>query len=483
MARVAEPRARRGGRSLFAGGVIERPWALPFGVTVLCLVLGALSMLIVPGAPSYDPWAWIVWGREVVQGDLSTAGGPSWKPLPVLFTAPFSVFGGAAPDLWMLVARASLLGAVVAAAAVGHRLAGWAGAVSAAVLLAVSQWLWEPVFVGNSEALLILGVLAALDRHLAGRHGQAFAWGVVAALVRAEAWPFLIAYAAWLVVRDRQRLPWALGGLALVPALWFLPELWGSGSLSRGAERAQVPGPEAPALTARPAWTVVKRTVDLAPLVVFFGLLAGAAAVAARRVPRNRLTAAAGIAAFGVLWLAMVAVMTEFGFSGIDRYLLAPLALAHVLAGAGIGWAVNAVWARGATRRARMAVAAVAALALAGTADALRAFGSTLDFAERHQVVADDLDEAISTAGGERRVAGCGGLYSTYLMSPMVAWTFERHLDEVTGEVYRVGVALRAAAMSYPGVDPDPAPLAATPGGRVLARTTQWEIEAQCRAP
>jgi hypothetical protein len=57
-----------------------------------CLALAGLSLLA-PGAPTYDPWSWIIWGREVVHLDLSTAGGPSWKPLPVLFTAPFSLLG------------------------------------------------------------------------------------------------------------------------------------------------------------------------------------------------------------------------------------------------------------------------------------------------------------------------------------------------------------------------------------------------------
>ena len=45
---------------------------------------------------------------------LNTVDGPSWKPLPVLFTAPFSLFGDdAAPALWLLVARGGSLGALL----------------------------------------------------------------------------------------------------------------------------------------------------------------------------------------------------------------------------------------------------------------------------------------------------------------------------------------------------------------------------------
>src|SRR4051794_17022607 len=76
----------------------------------VCLALGAVSLLWA-AAPTYDPWAWIIWGREVLHLDLNTVEGPSWKPLPVLLTTPFALFGdSAAPALWLVVARAGTLG-------------------------------------------------------------------------------------------------------------------------------------------------------------------------------------------------------------------------------------------------------------------------------------------------------------------------------------------------------------------------------------
>src|SRR6059058_4526628 len=80
-------------------------------LAVGALVVGALSLLI-PSTPSYDPWAWLVWGREIVHLDLHTTGGPTWKPLPVIFTTVFALFGKAAPDVWLVVARAGGLMAV-----------------------------------------------------------------------------------------------------------------------------------------------------------------------------------------------------------------------------------------------------------------------------------------------------------------------------------------------------------------------------------
>ena len=61
-------------------------------IMAACLVVAAITLLT-PSTPTYDPWAWIMWGREIAHLDLVTEGGPSWKPLPDLFTVPFSVFG------------------------------------------------------------------------------------------------------------------------------------------------------------------------------------------------------------------------------------------------------------------------------------------------------------------------------------------------------------------------------------------------------
>ena len=62
------------------------------------LVLGAASAAalalastaLLPAQPTYDPWAWAVWGRELVQGSLDTSAGPSWKPLPPIVIAALS---------------------------------------------------------------------------------------------------------------------------------------------------------------------------------------------------------------------------------------------------------------------------------------------------------------------------------------------------------------------------------------------------------
>ena len=91
-----------------------------------CVVLAVLSAAVLPTVPSYDPWSWIVWGREVTDPHLSfvVSGGPSWKPLPFVFTTVWGLFGGAAPTLWVITARAGGLLGLVAAWRLANRLVG-----------------------------------------------------------------------------------------------------------------------------------------------------------------------------------------------------------------------------------------------------------------------------------------------------------------------------------------------------------------------
>ena len=118
--------------SVDAASPAPRPWKL---LVLVCLGLAALSLLG-PSNPTYDPWAWIIWGREVGNLDLNTVSGPSWKPLPVFFTTVFSFFGDdAAPNLWLVIARAGGFLAIAMAYRLGARLGGWPAGVIAALAL------------------------------------------------------------------------------------------------------------------------------------------------------------------------------------------------------------------------------------------------------------------------------------------------------------------------------------------------------------
>src|SRR3954454_10985462 len=81
-----------------------------------CVGLAALSLLL-PWDLSFDPWGWVMWGREITSSDIpfNTSLYPAWKPLTVMFTTVFSLLGNAAPDLWLVVARTGAIAAVVLA--------------------------------------------------------------------------------------------------------------------------------------------------------------------------------------------------------------------------------------------------------------------------------------------------------------------------------------------------------------------------------
>ena len=150
-----------------------------------CAAIAGLSLLL-PSAPTTDPWGWIVWGREVLHLDLSTVvpGPPSWKPLPVLVTTPLALTGAAAPALWLFVARLGALGSLVVAARLSARLAGpWAAVIAVAGLVLSTDWL-RAFAHGYTEPLAVGLLLAAVDQHLSERPRRALALAALAALTR-----------------------------------------------------------------------------------------------------------------------------------------------------------------------------------------------------------------------------------------------------------------------------------------------------------
>ncbi|WP_026912854.1 hypothetical protein [Patulibacter minatonensis] len=248
------------------GASVRTPVAIVAGAL---FALAALSLLA-PSTATYDPWSWIVWGREVVHGDLNTVSGPSWKPLPVVVTSVASLFGSAAPDLWIVVARAGTLAGVVAAFVLARRIAGTAAGVVAAAPLLFAPWFFKHGWFANSEGILVLFVFSAVLAELDRRRGVAMACWVAAALLRPEAWPFLLVYAGWVAWRSdlRGRLA-VLGGLVILPPAWLLPEKWGSGDFWRASSRAQNPDPGSASLTAHPWWTIVRNFADMVPTVTW----------------------------------------------------------------------------------------------------------------------------------------------------------------------------------------------------------------------
>lgn len=450
----------------------SRRWA---PVLLGCLALAGLTLLL-PSTPTYDPWAWIVWGREITHLDLVTTDGPSWKPLPALFTVPFALFGDAAPSLWLVIARTGGLLGLVFAYRVARRLGGPVAGAAAVGALALAPWFFKNSALGNSEGLMAAAVLGAVDRHLGGHHRQAFALGLAAALLRPEAWPFFGLFGLWLVWRDRAALKLVAAGFVSLPVLWFGPELWGSGDLNRASDRAQEPNANSPAFADDPALEVVRNAWEMLtlPVVIASGLVL-AGLVLRRPATAGKARTIGALALMAVAWLGIVAYMTSNGFSGNQRYLVMPVTLAVVVACVGAGWAACEL--RGMRARPLITLAAVAGLAFSvpqwGKA------GAMFDNLGYQGRLLGDLERSVADAGGPERVRACGAATTGAFLVPTVAWELGVHANAIELVPKLPGVVFRVSTI--PGSDPVP-PLRPLRGRRLetFAIYGHWRLLGAC---
>ncbi len=465
-------------------------WQVPtkhfyIGLIVVSLIIGALSLLI-PSTPSYDPWAWIVWGREIVHLKLHTTGGPSWKPLPMIFTVPFALFGNAEPNLWLVIARAGAFAAVVMVFRLSVRLTRDVGSyftsaldnpgrlltiapallagVIAAVALAMSGGYISDNALGYSEGLATALMLVAVERHLDGRPKQAFAVGFFVALDRPEIWLFWGPYGLWLFWKhaDARRLVIAL--FVLIPICWFLPEYWGSGHFLRGVTRAQHPRSNSLAFAKSPffselvdaAWPTILLRLKLAAavLVAVVGVVMlrgwrreGRSFLSAPQPRAMGVTALAGIA--GLAWFVVIATMTQIGFSGNNRYLVIGSALVEICGAVAWGWAAQEIGnlVAGLLRRGREAssVGLARAGSWAGIAVVALAFAMlpswvgynliSIPRTHRSLVYQANLRKGLNTLvaeyGGAAKMLRCGTVMTEGFQVPMVAWALGVHTIQI----------------------------------------------------
>ncbi len=461
-------------------------------LVVVALALAALSLLY-PSTPTYDPWSWIIWGREIVHFDLQTTGGPSWKPLPVLFTMVFSLFGSAAPDLWVWIARAGAILAVVFAYRVAARLtpgafvARFAAGTVAAVALVISSQFVRSMALADSEGLLVAFVLWGVERHLDGRHRQALVLGFLAALLRPEVWPFLGLYGAWLWLIDRDALKLIAIVFVLIPVLWFLPEVWGSGNVWRAADRARIPQPNSPAFAKHPFVKVFQKTWPLVITPVKAGALFAIVLAAWDWLRHRRQGAVLAVALLALAWITLIAAMTQAGFSGNPRYIILGTSMLAVIGGVGFGRVVQIVAdvsgrvAPAAALAAGLATVAVLAVGTAHWAVPRFRNFTKVNHALRYQAeLRIDLEKSIAKAGGAKAINACGLTATGKFQVPMIAWYLDHHTLGVGVVPAPQGVIVRSRATGGAPVAPvDPYP----PSYRKIVRLRTTTLLSTCPLP
>lgn len=442
-----------------------------------CLALAVLSLLG-PRQTTYDPTAWLIWGRDIVRGDLSTVAGPSWKPLPILVTAPAGLLGLAAQEqVWLVVARAGGLLALVLAFRLGRRLGGVAAGVIAAVSLGVSLGFLSFVARGNSEGLLAALSLAAVETHLTARRRATFALVLATGLLRPEMWLIAAGYGLWLAHRapreERARtLALVAAAGAVLIAAWLVPEKLGSGSFLRAASRAREPVSGSPAQAGFPFGATFTNAADVLPWPLYVG---GLVAVLAELPPARaarRSSVPLALAGIATLLMVAVAALAQGGFTGNSRYLVVPVSLVGVLAG--LGWARGAAALRAGlgARRAAAALALAAVVAAPFVLDAGARTVDELDTAAREMRSYADLVRAIAAAGGPPEVRRCGAVVTAAFDTQEVARDLGLHQRQVA-----LAAAGPATMIARRGARRPAVPAGAT----VLAGTRTWLVASTCR--
>jgi hypothetical protein len=428
-----------------------------------CLAIAGLTLFL-PSTPTYDPWAWMVWGRELAGLELDTSAGPAFKPLPVAVGALLSPLGEAAPWAWLTIARAGALLSIAMSWRLARRLTGGsapAAALAAASVALVGGWVWNGAL-GNAEGLMLALSLLAFERRLDGHARQALGLGLGAALVRTEAVPFLLVYCAWLWRRDAPLRPLLVAAVATLPVLWLGPDLLGSGDALRSSARARVPGSGAPALAERPSLESLGRAASLAPTIVWAGGLLGLLGVRRRELPRLALLPAAA----GVTWIGTVALMSELGYSGEERYAMPGVALVAITAGAGAGWALRG-------RRALIA----AALVLAAVGESAPGLADDARSLRHEAALYGSLDDAVAAAGGRAAVLSCSPVHTASYSRPAMAWRLRVPISALSTDAARTGIAFRARP--YRGAARGPL-LEPASGFRRAASSGPWEVVTRC---
>jgi hypothetical protein len=467
------------------------------------LALSLLSAVVLPTVPSYDPWSWIVWGREVTDPHISffIGGGPSWKPLPFLFTTIYGPLGSAAPTLWVITERTAAIAGLIAAVRLSSQLcdrgglprwAGWVAGTFAVIGIVLtapgSGWTYY-FYRGASEPILIACTLWAIDRLVAERYLQAWWFGVALGLMRPEAWPFLLAYGVWLGWQFPHLRVWVLLGLIAQPIGWFVPPWISTGQPFLAATHASEYNGHLGASRLR---TVLARGESLQSLPS----LALAALAVLLTLWRGRDRLVFWLAGGVVAWWVVVVAMTLDGYPGLQRFYLPAAAVTCVLSGLGLvlaaflmgdlltgrlgrtageGWAdphPSAVYTA-------VVVGAVAVILAAGT----HFIGKRWTYARHQQHLAavavtriDALGTAVAVLGGKAHVLPCGSSVVTinHSLQTALAWKLGTTLE-------RVQTVLRVPGVAFVGpwdsIDGGPPPIDPSLSVHRLVRTVgPWRI-------
>ena len=417
-------------------------------------VLALISVLLIDWVPSSDPWAWLGWGQEITSShiSLSLSGGPSWKPFPVVFTTVFSLFGHAAPEMWLVVTRTAGLLAIIAMFRLGRRFGGIVAGVVAVIALCFVQDALFYFARGASEPVVAATTLWAIDRHLAGSPRIAYVLLFLATMNRPEFSAFLGLYAIYMWLRVPGSRPLVATGIILVPIAWLLGPYIISGNAFQAGSAALggtgSPGGAIPELRSSAGLMSV-------PTLVLAAVGLGFAYV-------RREVVLLWLAGAAALWAVMVALMTQVAY-GLPRYLLPAGMVACVLAGVGVarigefvGERVKGPRIKGVSVSGAVAVLAVCALTLPWSID--RVSNLVLQSGQANQAAyyQDRLFTLVDRLGGRQVILPCrtSGAAINHTVGSALAWKLQVPERRIHGTMHGTGYVFQAPKTRNTGSPP-----------------------------
>src|SRR3954453_4304892 len=321
-------------------------------IVFVLLCLGFLvGFFVFPTYPVYDSYYSLLWGRDLLHGQLPVFDGfryPTEHPLGVAAGGVLSLFGQVGDRLWVLMILATFLALVAGVYRLGRVVATpLVGAIAAALLLTRFDYpfLAARGYVDIPYMALVVWA-AVLEGSRPKRGTSVFLLLAAAGLLRPEAGMLAALYWLWMAWGASWRDRFKFAVLAAIgPVLWCATDAIVTGdplfSLPHTSSSAEDLGRQR-SLSELPA-AVPTFFQDLVKLPVLVASLAGIAlgvVISPRRMLMPIVLLAAGLGTFIAIGVA--------GASVIERYLAVPALALMVLAAVTIaGWTMlNAGWVR-----------------------------------------------------------------------------------------------------------------------------------------
>jgi hypothetical protein len=258
--------------------------------------------------------------------------------------------------------------------------------------------------------------LAAIDFHLSERPRLAFSMLVLASLGRPEAWLFTGLYGIWMWRAEPRARALIVGGLVLIPALWFGVSALTAKSWFRSGDLALN---SVNVIHGNKITGVIGRFFGLYKLPMWLAVLVGLGFAIVRR---ERTLLVMAIAA--VTWVVIEIALALHGWSGVPRYLIEPAAVMVVIAGTGVGRVL--ALAPDASPPLRWAGAGLVLILLVtlipGARDQARIARDEVNQRRQAGTQIDRLHDVIDRDGGASKILACGQPVSVVGFQSTLAW-------------------------------------------------------------